>query len=497
MAPQLLLWNFAAGITVLYLFLCLQAGRQAEAMLAMMFQLSAFASAWLILAYQDRSGRMTIGNIGKLYACLCGAYLVFPSLLWFAKVHIAFPYGEYITDEIGIHLLWLHGAYLLAFFCSYAFMCGSAKRAFKIPKHRIPSTMPGIVVCTLLLALLVAGRIWTGGSVGLERSTVVQEAHLENVEAVRSGGIRLVLYQGLNRFNAYICCFSGLFVGMAFVRGRASWTKRAGVLLGAMIIAVLLLAVSGGGRGPLILVLLAALVTVDYLAGPVKWKYLVAAALVGMVFAEYIASVRASTDQVLSSGPGMERAQEYPARFFELTVMFSKEAAVVSAVQETGVQWGWTHLIRSALKVVPRQLLPAKENWQSIAEYLRAMLLQSDAGEGTGVAGTAVGDGYITGGILGVIIVGIIAGGILGLCQNRLAVSMGAQGGLWSIVPIAFLNANLIFVLRSDLTSLFDVLVMGVIPLWVIVRLCCPPGNRGDRGVAPGLGRVTRTGKTQ
>jgi hypothetical protein len=490
-AIRVLLIGLTAAILVLYLAGLESSGMDVEALTAIIFQFGAYALAWALLVAKDSGPRLTIGNLGKLYACHCGAYLIFPSVLWFARSNINIPYGEYVTAAIGTQLIWLHGIYILAFFGAYTLTSRANTEVRNLSPDRIPSGFAATVACTGLLAFLLTQKMLSGGIAGLERSSTVSEIYQKSVEATRTGGTLLFLYQVGNRLRSFFCCLTGVFLGTEISRAKSQTERRLPVLILTVFASVALLAISGGGRMLLMITASAALVTADYLVGPLKWRYLAPLAVLAILVSEYVVYVRSNIDELKTPSAWMPTFVDYPDKFFEQAIMFGKEAVVVTDVHTTGVQWGPTHLVHSALMVIPRQLLPGKENWNTIAEYLRTMLLGSEVNTGAGLAGTAIGEGYITARTLGVLSVGLIGGLILGACQRLLLGGMRSRPRVWVIIPLAYLSANSIFLLRSDLNSLFDALVFGVIPLWMVLKFYFVSFSRKSRwNDALTMGRV-------
>lgn len=228
---------------------------------------------------------------------------------------------------------------------------------------------------------------------------------------------------------------------------------------------------TGGGRGSSVIAVLIGVVLVDYLSGPLRWRHLVVLLVIGLIGSEFLGYARfqSTTDRLISLPDWLSFWMDTEDKFFEQTVMFGKEAVVVSVVNSTGETWGPAYFIQTLLKILPQQIVPFKVEIPSVASRVVTILLGPEAERGAGLAGTAIGEGYFIGGVPGVVVLGGVSGLILGLIQRWL---MGKNyTRVWHLIPLLYLAGNLLLVVRSDLYALLDTVILGVLPLQIVLHL--------------------------
>jgi hypothetical protein len=440
----------------------------------MSFQLFAFVIGWLILMQKDPSGRLTFGNLGTLYTVVCIGYLLFPSVLWLTGSNIRIQYGAYVTSEIGNLLLWLHGLYFLAFATFYAIASLPIRNFEKLHRDQVPSGGRLVIaVFVIFISIVFTLQVLSTGELlpQIEREVAVFEAHDASVTAVQSGGLNLILYQILNRLRGFALAFMGMGFGLIYVKYAFRKMYSLLVLIPMLLIAGFVVIFTGGGRGSGIMAVVIGVVLVDFLSGPLRWRHLAVLLAIGLIGSEFLGYTRflRTTDRLFSLPDWLLFWVGTEDKFFEQTAMFGKEGVALSVVNYTGETWGPAYFIQTVLKILPQQIVPFKMEFPSVANRLVTVLLGLETERGAGLAGTAIGEGYFIGGVPGVVVLGGITGLILGLIQRWL---MGKNyTRVWHIIPLLYLAGNLLFIVRSDFYELLNTFILGVLPLWIVLRL--------------------------
>jgi len=460
------------SLLLCYFYLSLEIYIEDPIFVGMTFQLLSFFVV-LILLQNSHSERLTVGNLGLLFSLVCLCYLLFPSIIWFTKNGINIPYGDYVTDEIGALLCWLHGLYILAFVTGYLILDRPSQKIRTFGRIQIPPGFLLLIVTVVVLVLIVIIRqAMSTGQILLQqdRGASTLESYEAGIKSIQMGGLRLLFHQFLNKLTEFNFLFIGIGIGLVYAKNASKKLRSLFLLIIVVFATSLFVVFTGGGRGPGLIAMLMGLIFFDYIMGPVRWRYLFVLLLIGVVGAEFIAYARFLTgDSHNTLGDWVSYWMDTGDKFFELTVMFGKEAVVVSEVKSTGESWGLTYFAQILLKIIPQQIMPLKAQFPSVSEWLSNLLLSADTIErGSGLAGTAIGEGYLVAGVPGVAIIGGVTGIILGIVQRWLLGSNDTR--LWQLIPLVYVAGNLLFVLRSDLYALMNTMILGVLPLWLFLR---------------------------
>jgi len=460
-AAAALLWGY-----------CIVYADPAIAVMGMSFQIFTFAAGLVILLQKKPSGRLTLGNLGMIYALGCISYLLFPSVLCLTNSSIHIQYGEYVTPEIANLLFWLHGLYFLTFVIAYVLSSGPVSNLRIIGRNQIPPGSRFLILAFVAMTLLLffAQALSTGRWLPqLNREVAVLEEYEVGVASVQAGGLSLLRYQILNRVSGFALLFLGLGFGLIYAKYAFRKIYSLLLMIVMLVLSGFVVVFTGGGRGTGLTVMLGALVLADYLSGPLQWRYLLGLFAVGIVGTEFLGYVRfLSTGIPFSPTDWFSYWIDTGDKFVEQTVMLGKEAVVVSHVDSTGESWGLIYFIETMLRIIPQQIIPFKTQFTTVDSWLRDALLGADLGRESGLAGTAIGEGYFVGGALGVVIIGAVSGLTLGLVERRLL--RRGDRRLWHLIPLAYLAGNLLFLLRSDLYQLLNTLIYGVLPLSIVLR---------------------------
>jgi hypothetical protein len=438
----------------------------------MSFQIFAFAAGLVILLQKKPSGRLTLGNLGVIYALGCISYLLFPSVLCLTNSSIHIQYGDYVTPEIGNLLFWLHGLYFLAFVVAYVVSSGPVSNLKIIGRNQLPSGIRlSILAFLAFLIVFFVQALSTGRWLPqLDREVAVLEAYEAGVASIQVGGLSLLCYQILNRVSGFALLFLGLGFGLICAKYTSRRVYSLLLMIGMLVLSGLLVIFTGGGRGAGLIVMLVALVFADYLSGPLQWRYLLVLFAIGIVGTEFVAYARFLTADIpFSPTDWFSYWTSTGDKFFEQTVMLGKEAVVVSHVDSTGETWGPVYFIQTVLRIIPQQIILFKQQFVTVDRWLGDVLLGANVERGAGLAGTAIGEGYFVGGAPGVVVIGGISGLILGLAERKLL--RRGDRRIWHLIPLAYLAGNLPFLLRSDLYELLNTLILGVLPLSVVLWL--------------------------
>lgn len=351
-------------------------------------------------------------------------YLIYPSMLWMRTGTLAF--GVSMDLQTASSLFFLHALFLTGFSVAYVLAAAEALPRGDLVVAQWPTghLLFATAICVFMIAVGV--RVATGG--GLIPNANYSEMWFEgqgNVLRSRSvGGGNYILAQLGSKTYMYPWIVQGvgggLILARALRRGRGEMAATLLVALFAAAIAVL----GSGARSPAVIVMLITFAFADFVAGPVPLRLTVPLIIVGALGFMFLGYFRAYRNL------GVEEAIRVAHETFsdnsevsnagEFTGMLAKEAAVFEMFKD-GPREGPTYFWRSVLDLLPSQVAPQKLSWVATSDLLSEKFLGTAmAAAGAGVAGTTIGDGYRSGGPIGVLSLGAVLGALLGCVQRWL-----------------------------------------------------------------------------
>jgi hypothetical protein len=437
------------------------------------FELAAWAACMLVAVRRSPSGTLRISDPVVLTLCLGGLYLIYPSIAWSQGQRL--PFDVQITPETASVLFALHALFFVGFTAGYAFSARRTQGEVSVDIRRLPAPWILFIVPMLPLAVVTVLRLSRGE--GLLSSATYGEqwfAAQAQIKAARdSGGVQYLIYQIQSKtwFLPIIAqgVAGGLLFAQALKRSRAAAMR---ILALICVSAAAMLLLGDGGRSPVIVYVLIALVFSDIVAGPLPWKMIAPVAASGLAFFLLLGYVRAYRNY------GFEEAVQIAFYMYErdsgsdvaaeFTSMLPKEAITVNLVDREGRE-GPMYLVRSALSLLPSQWLPGKMEWTQTNDLISRELLGSRTADlGAGVAGTSVGDGYRFAGPLGVFLSAALFGLVFGRVRTW-GLSLGTANPivLLKIALMAGLTGFTYLLIRSSLSEVLTFLVYAVVLPWI------------------------------
>lgn len=216
------------------------------------------------------------------------------------------------------------------------------------------------------------------------------------------------------------------------------------------------------------------LVFADSLCGPIRWKFLLPALVVGLLIFDLLGAYRTYRNQpfglAISAAFEEFSSRDY-SRLGEFTGMLGKEALVRQLVDGRGRYLGTDYLVRQSLYLIPSQIAPVKLETESTGEMLSRIMLGPIYKSGAGAAGTTIGDGYRMAGSAGVPLLGALLGSIIGLSERfiRGGNKSRSPNSLFRLAIFSGLCGWTYLIIRSDLGELLVILFYDVaLPLLVV-----------------------------
>lgn len=442
---------------------------------AFAFQLACWVVGLSLIARKNPGTVLRVGDPGVLIMLWFAAYLLYPSLIWYMGGQI--PHESLFSIHLYISLFWMHGFFMIGFAVTYVLISKPVPATGgRVDADRLPSGWPLLLVSLLPAVLGILGRILVGGGLLVQGSYGdVWYAEVSSLlSAQEAGGLSYIAAQLKGKAWFYLAMMQGIGAGLLLTTAWATGKRRWRTLLLVMGLVILFLIVGSGGRSAVLMVVIISLALSDLLAGPVRLRYLIALAIVGLLAFEFMAFFRTYRDEGFDQAMGLSvdalRRREV-GELSEFPSMLTKEAVAVRFFSEVGPD-GPVYLVQSVLALVPSQFVPGKLAWQHTSRIILDLLLGPSAYYlGKGTAGATVADGYRLAGIIGIPMLGAILGLGWGLVQ-RWAVSGWQGASRPSLLQLALLATSCAWTfnaVRGSLSTFFVTVIYYVVVPWLVI----------------------------
>lgn len=395
-------------------------------------------------------------------------YFIKPAITWTQGWRFAFEGTTTVTldTDIVARIQGLHIAFMMAFFFVYFVVAPrldyEPPLSRKSASERGPAALAFVVLGLMPYLFNVVERVTTTGSILPSQSYGVStyEAHDELLRARAMGGADYVVTQLFAKLWFYPVLALGLGYGVMLARFYAA---RRWLPIAVMFAQVPVLFLLGpGSRSYSVYPFIIALIVADLLAGPLPWRPVLAAVAAGVPIANFYAVVRGYQDLGLREAIASSREQIASLGDMvdtEDSAMLVKEAFCVQFADHTHVTSGASYFAESLLQLLPLQVVPEKAHFWSTANFLSQQFLGAAATRGAGMAGTAIGDGYLIGEELGLVVLAATFALIPSLMLR--AVSDGRRA--WGNILVLAFAVHAPQFARADLSTLVNAAVFSVL----------------------------------
>lgn len=392
-------------------------------------------------------------------------YFIKPMFAWLAGRRFAFEHPSTVILEPALvsRLQVLHVLFMLSFFGVYFSL---APKVCLVPPFRssepaAPPRVRWLVLLGLLPYLYTAiERLVSTGTILPTRT--YGSSTFESYEALLAsravGGADYLLTQIFAKIWFFPILALGIGYGITFARYVVSGSWLLLALFFAQIPALFLL--GPGSRSYSIYPFIIAIMIGDLLAGPLRWRYLLVLIAIGLPVFEFYGVARSYQDQGIREA--FESSQQVLAERGELvdtedSGMLVKEAFCVVYADHTRTTLGAEYFLNNVLQLLPMQLIPDKVQFWNTSNFLGQQFLGSAASRGAGMAGTAIGDGYLIGQEFGLVLLAAVYGLIPAVMQ-RLVMLHGRSRGpiVWRYLLVLTFSVHAPQFIRADLCILLN-----------------------------------------
>ena len=338
------LWVFCGTAALYALLLAGSSGYEGEALpLALGFELLCWGSAFAILIHLSPRHRLRISDLGVMVMFWVTLYLIVPSIFFFLRLRI--PEPQYLNQSAVILACYLHGVFILTLVLGYLISRPMQHAGPHIPVHITAVAWALLLIPTIPLVFQTLERLASGGGIlpgetYSENWTAMQSAIRESRSA---GGGAYLWTQIVDRTSFYLPLIQGVGLGLVIARSKLRDKRKYLSSAGVAVVILSMLLLGSGGRSPVIMVCLVGLVVMDKLCGPIKWRYILPVAILGLLVFDFLGvyrplrnlpfpvAVQRSIEQYLS-GNSLCMA--------EFTLMLPKETLMLELVEASKSQMG-------------------------------------------------------------------------------------------------------------------------------------------------------------
>lgn len=410
---------------------------RADALPAMLMSITAWVTVLGVGMFRDLNGQIRVGDPLVMMLAIYFYYFINPGITWLHGANLALsgPATVIISSELVSQIQTLHVIFMLIASGAYF----AVVRPFRVQRMSaeeaeawLPAPRTVLLIAFVPLLLVIVQRIVSDGTILPTRNYGAEwQSGQESMnEARRVGGGDQVALQLFSKIYFVPAILQGLGLGVWLCRSIAR-RSRWGLALFAVTMPVVML-LAGGARSGVALPFLMAVLIADHLVGPLRWRWILAGALVGLTFFNAFAVYRGVQDQGFSRAVESTREQlaterEASQASTEDSVMLVKEALMVTLVDRGAPTHGGIYFVENVLSLLPQQMYPDKLLWVPTGAQLTRLLIgRTAADEGTsGVAGSIVADGYQIERELGLMILALVMGAIYGLAARAVGIGAG------------------------------------------------------------------------
>ena len=411
-------------------------------------------------------------------------YFIKPMLPWLAGRRFAYegPATVILDTDIVTRVQQLHLLFMLSFFAVYYIVAPrvSYVRTFGgADEVRAPNVRWLILlglspyISTALERLATSGTILPTQSYG----ATAFDNHEQVLASRASGGADYLITQIFAKIWFYPIVALGVGYGVTLARLVSERRRVLVLLLFAQVPALFLL--GPGSRSYSVYPFVIALMIADLLVGPFKWRYLLGLIGLGLPVFEFYGVARSYQDQGVREA--IESSQQQLSVRGDLvdsedSGMLVKEAFCVLYGDHTHTAFGADYFLTGVLQLLPMQIVPDKARLWNTANFLGREFLGSAASRGAGMAGTSVGDGYLIGQELGVVVLAGVFGFIPAAMQRFAAYAAPGKGPvLWRYLLVMTFAVHAPQFVRADLGILLNAAIFWV-ALPAVVLLAAEQG---------------------
>jgi hypothetical protein len=448
-----------------------------DALPYVMVEIAAMATAIIALIVRDPLGTLRLSNPAL---SICGwmyFYFIQPAVTWLQGNRMVFEASSTVVLDVTIvsEVQVLQTYFIVAFFVAYLLISPRAvirplvTGQSDVRVNVLPFVLLGLApyLATSIDRIVATGTILPTSNYG---DFVARD--FDELNASRTiGGANLLLQQIYSKVWYFTLMALGLGYGITLARLviRRRWTSIA-LLFGH---APLLLLLSAGSRSFTAYPYLMALMLADAIAGPYAWWYF--APFMVLVYRAfnfygiYRAHQHRGFGEALSNSTAeLDRPMEFVDT--EDAAMLTKTAYCVHTVNHGRDHQGLEYFYNQLIQLLPSQIAPEKLRIANTAEFLSSEFIGYRR-QGSGVAGTIVGDGYLMSGDLGVIVLGALLGAMLALIVRWGMTSEHGRPVLWRYTLMLLYAVQTTQYIRADLGAVcVQILYYLVLPT-LLLRL--------------------------
>lgn len=408
-------------------------------------------------------------------------YFLKPTFAWITGRRFMFESSSTVILEPDIveRVQQLHMLFMVGFFGAYLALAPRvviAEEGQRDRLRRLPPVWPFVLVGLLPYITEVGGRILSTGSILPTKN--YGDATFDSFDAISAsraqGGADYLLTQILSKL--WFFPLAALGMGYGVVLARLISAARWGLTVLFFTQVPLLFILGSGSRSYVVFPFLMAVMVADVLAGPFRWRFFLPIIAAGLPIIEFYGVFRGHQD--LGIRGAVDASQEQIASEADLvntedSGMLVKEAFCVLYADHTRQFRGFEYFIDAILLVLPAQVVPDKARITVTANFLSDVFLGFAATRGAGLAGTAVGDGYMIAGEVGVLFLAAIMGAMFSLVLRAGVSNRGLLRGpvIWRFVYTLLFATQVTQYIRADLSLALSYLLYFLALPYALVRV--------------------------
>lgn len=456
---------------------------RAEALPVVILEIATLCTIGSALVLRDPQGLLRLSNPVLTLLGWMFYYFVKPALAWLQGFRMALESTSTVVLDVDtvVHVQYAHCYFALSLFTIYFLVAPTT-----VPRPLLRD-FPALKVSPWMFILFglspyisnVIDRLITTGTI--MPSASYGEFIFDEADSISSsrqeGGAGYFVTQVLSK--VWYLPIMSLGFGYAVSLSRMLLARRF-VRVAAFFLQVpVLLLLGNGGRSYTAFPFLLGFILTDAMIGPLRWiRYVpIAAAAIPAfnLYGVYRGFQHQGPTAAISSSLN-ELQREVDTVNTEDAVMLTKEAYCDLLTRHGHTPRGFGYFVDSIIQLLPAQIAPEKLQIRATAEFLSDELLGRSR-RGGGVAGTIIGDGFLIGGDLGVVVLGVVLGLILGLL-----VRWGLGGGngrttFWRYTLVLMASVQTTQYVRADLGVVLTQILYYVILPATFIRLLTEAGT--------------------
>lgn len=455
------------------------------AMAPFTFQMIVYLLSWVVLICFMPGGYARLSEPGVLILLWLGLYFNSSTIYWLA--------GKYDTDLREVtwpipeitRIIWWQALFIISIMGGYLAIRRHWDRVSgnldiqSLPRGWLLFILPFIV----LFPEIVLRLLTTGHLLPLETRADLSYKHTsELIEAMATGGIKLLILQIYYKVIIYIQLLQGVGIGLIISHTISEKRKliKNYVVLGLGCLFLLLFGT--GDRSNVIQPFIIGLIFSDMLVGPFRYRYLFALFISIFIIFQFYGAFRNIRDLPINEALN-EAYKTFSEETFkegklgEFVGILGKEALGIRIFSKQD-QEGVSHFINSAMRLFPIQIFPEKKYLQTTSEAITLAVYGTSVGRGT--AGAMLVDGYRIDRIFGVPLLGALIGIIYALFHNWIIkdISEGHRGPvIYKVAIMAGVYSSMHSLIRSGIEFFITTGFYNIFLPWVFIMIFCKPNS--------------------